>query len=493
MSSEDLRKWGCWIPEDDPSDGEPDDSEPETDEPGLAEPEPAEPEPEPEPEPAEPEPAAPAPSDWADRAVEGDVASTLREQLGAWRRTDTELRTRASRSLSARATIRDSGSDNSSARAAVVATNGADAPPPVSISAPPVTVAAVLPRIDARGVAVTASAAPSADSSAKPETGGEALPAAETASAKGAYAQSDSLQAMRTKFARARAELHNALSGEEEDLGNPTFEAASPYWNCDVCRFRNREEEDEVDDEASAQHRLRHRNASTWFCARCGFARGAVDLPDLSQQPVEVTAGGGAETQPQLEVVCAPLAIPKSKTEPVDDESRIDPEPEPQPQLEIVCAPLAVPESKAEPGDDESRTDSAASPPLPPHEEAAENPRDDEPPARTFKCAKCSRTFTSRVHLRIHGATHARPVEQASAPTPPTPTKPAEHEAEPTTTQPEQRPRTPEEMMPFSCTLCGRKFRNAYHMKTHAAVHRRQAECANDEMRRMVAEFESNE
>ena len=86
MSSEDLRKWGCWIPEDDPSDGEPDDSEPETDEPGLAEPEPAEPEPEPEPEPAEPEPAAPAPSDWADRAVEGDVASTLREQLGAWRR-----------------------------------------------------------------------------------------------------------------------------------------------------------------------------------------------------------------------------------------------------------------------------------------------------------------------------------------------------------------------------------------------------------------------
>ena len=148
MSSEDLRKWGCWIPEDDPSDGEPDDSEPETDEPGLAEPEPAEPEPEPEPEPAEPEPAAPAPSDWADRAVEGDVASTLREQLGAWRRTDTELRTRASRSLSARATIRDSGSDNSSARAAVVATNGADAPPPVSISAPPVTVAAVLPPAD---------------------------------------------------------------------------------------------------------------------------------------------------------------------------------------------------------------------------------------------------------------------------------------------------------------------------------------------------------
>ena len=92
--------------------------------------------------------------------------------------------------------------------------------------------------------------------------------------------------------------------------------------------------------------------------------------------------------------------------------------------------------------------------------------------------ARNARGRFSRVHLRIHGATHARPVEQASAPTPPTPTKPAEHEAEPTTTQPEQRPRTPEEMMPAraaAALIC-----NAYHTVTHAAVHRRQAECAND-------------
>ena len=491
MSAEELRKWGCWIPEDD---SEPDDSEPEPGEPD-AEPEPAEPEPV---EPAEPEPAEPVadtetPSDWADRAVEGVIASTLREQLGAWRRTDTELRTRASRSLtrSARATSRVAGGGSNQARAAVAATDGAGAP--LVISAPPVTVAAVLPAIvDARAAAITSATAPSGDSSATPETSGEVLPVPEEGpSAEGAYAQSESLQAMRRKFAKARAELHNALSGEEEDLGNPTIEAASPYWNCDVCRFRNREEEDEIADEASDQHRLRHRNASTWFCARCGFARGAVDLPDLSQQSAEVAAGGGAEAQPQLEIVCAPLAVPNPKTEPVDDESRI--ESEPQPQLEILCASLDVPDFKTEPVEDELPVDSAAPPPLPPHEEAAENPRDEEPPARTFKCAKCARTFTSRVHLRIHGATHARPVEQASALTSPRPTTPSQREVEqPTTTQPE-RPRTPEEMMPFSCTLCGRKFRNAYHMKTHAAVHRRQAESSNDEMRRMVAEFEANE
>ena len=120
-------------------------------------PEPAEPEPEPEPELRRAGTRrARAPSDWADRAVEGDVA---RARYGSSWAPGAD-RHRAPDRASA-VTQRARGDARLRQRQQLCASRPssprtADTPPPVSISAPPVTVAAVLPRIDARGVAVTA-------------------------------------------------------------------------------------------------------------------------------------------------------------------------------------------------------------------------------------------------------------------------------------------------------------------------------------------------
>ena len=41
--------------------------------------------------------------------------------------------------------------------------------------------------------------------------------------------------------------------------------------------------------------------------------------------------------------------------------------------------------------------------------------------------------------------------------------------------------------MAYACLCCGRKFRNAYHMRTHAATHKAQAKVVNEQMGEMVA------